>query len=66
VRRNRLAVALGVLATLALFGAVARERHLRALAEAETRKAGAVEEFLLGVFAAADPFAWGSVRTTPP
>jgi len=56
-RRNRLAVALGILAALALVGAVARERHLRALAEAETRKAGAVEEFLLGVFAAADPFA---------
>jgi serine/threonine protein kinase len=56
-RRNRAAVALGTLAALALVGAVARERHLRALAEAETRKAGAVEEFLLGVFAAADPFA---------
>ena len=56
-RRNRLAVVLGILAALALVVAVARERHLRALAEAETRKAGAVEEFLLGVFAAADPFA---------
>jgi serine/threonine-protein kinase len=56
-RRNRAAVALGTLAALALIGAVARERHLRAVAEAETRKAGAVEEFLLGVFAAADPFA---------
>jgi tetratricopeptide (TPR) repeat protein len=56
-RRNRLAVALGTLAALALIGAMARERHLRAVAEAETRKAGAVEEFLLGVFAAADPFA---------
>jgi len=56
-RRNRPAVALGILATMALVGAVARERHLRGVAEAETRKAGAVEEFLLGVFTAADPFA---------
>jgi serine/threonine-protein kinase len=57
VRRNRAAVAVGILAALALVAAVARERHLRALAETETRKAGAVEEFLIGVFAAADPFA---------
>jgi serine/threonine protein kinase len=57
VRRNRSGVAVGALAALALVAAAARERHLRALAEAETRKAGAVEEFLLGVFAAADPFA---------
>ena len=59
VRRNRAAVGVGILVTLALVGAVARERHLRALAETETRKAAAVEEFLIGVFAAADPFAPG-------
>jgi serine/threonine-protein kinase len=57
VRRNRTAVAVGTIAGLGLIAAAARERHLRGLAEAETRKAGAVEEFLLGVFAVADPFA---------
>jgi serine/threonine protein kinase len=56
-RRNRTAVALGVVVVLALIGGVARERYLRGLAEAEARKSEAVEQFLLGVFAAADPFA---------
>ena len=57
VRRNRVGVAIGALATLALVGAAARERQLRGRAEAEARKAVAVEQYLLSVFGAADPFA---------
>ena len=57
VRRNRIGVAAGVVGALALLAAAARERQLRGRAEGEARKAVAVEQFLLGVFGAADPFA---------
>ena len=57
VRRNRLGVALGAIGAIALIAATARERQLRARAERETGKAVAVEEFLLSVFGAADPYA---------
>ena len=57
VRRNRLAVALGIIGAIALIAAAGRERQLRARAERETGKAVAVEDFLLSVFGAADPFA---------
>jgi serine/threonine-protein kinase len=57
VRRNRIGVAVGVVGVIALVAAAARERQLRGRAEGEARKAVAVEQFLLGVFGAADPFA---------
>lgn len=57
VRRNRAPLALAALTVVALSGGVARERQLRSRAEAEARKAIAVEEYLVNVFAAADPFA---------
>ncbi|HEV7366018.1 MAG TPA: serine/threonine-protein kinase [Gemmatimonadales bacterium] len=57
VRRNRAALA-AVLAVMALLaGAALRERQLRGRAEREARKAGAVEQYLVSVFGAADPFA---------
>ena len=57
VRRNRtaLAVVLAIMALLA--GAAVRERQLRGQAEREAQKAGAVEQYLVSVFGAADPFA---------
>jgi serine/threonine protein kinase/tetratricopeptide (TPR) repeat protein len=57
VRRHRVPVALAVLATIGLVGAAARERTLRGRAETEAKKAVAVEEYLVSVFGAADPFA---------
>jgi serine/threonine-protein kinase len=57
VRRNRIGVAVGAVGVLALVLAAARERQLRGRAEGEARKAVAVEQFLLSVFGAADPFA---------
>jgi serine/threonine-protein kinase len=57
VRRNRLPLALGVAAAIALGAAGLRERELRGRAEAEARKAVAVRDYLLTVFGAADPYA---------
>ena len=57
VRRNRIGIAVGAIAAVALVAAVARERQLRGRAEREAGKAVAVEQFLLSVFGAADPFA---------
>jgi eukaryotic-like serine/threonine-protein kinase len=57
VRRNRLALALATAAALALGAATARERQLRSRAEAEARKAVAVQDYLVSVFGAADPYA---------
>ena len=70
VRRNRLPVAVAGALALALVGGVVRERQLRAQAEAaaatavaEARKAVAVEEYLVGVFGAADPFGASDTRS---
>ena len=57
VRRNRLALALAMAAGLALVAAAVRERQLRGRAEAEARKAVAVQDYLVSVFGAADPYA---------
>ncbi|HUR93383.1 MAG TPA: serine/threonine-protein kinase [Gemmatimonadales bacterium] len=57
VRRNRIALALGVVAAVALGAAAIRERQLRGRAETEARKAVAVREYLVSVFGAADPYA---------
>ncbi|MEO8881266.1 MAG: serine/threonine-protein kinase [Gemmatimonadaceae bacterium] len=57
VRRNRAGVALAALALIGLVGAAARERQLRGRAELEARKAVAVEEYLVSIFGAADPYA---------
>lgn len=57
VRRRRGAVAAGATLVLLLAGAAVRERALRARAELETRKATAVEEYLVSLFDLADPFA---------
>ena len=57
VRRNRIGVAVGAIGAVALIAAATRERQLRGRAEREAGKAVAVEQFLLSVFGAADPFA---------
>jgi eukaryotic-like serine/threonine-protein kinase len=54
--RNRVPVAVGTIAAFGLIGGAARERQLRGQAEAEARKAVAVERYLVSVFGAADPF----------
>jgi tetratricopeptide (TPR) repeat protein len=55
--RHRSGVAVAVVLLAALSGSVIRERTLRGRAEAEARKARAVEEYLVSVFDVADPFA---------
>jgi serine/threonine-protein kinase len=57
VRRHRVAVGVAALVLAGLVGAAARERQLRGRAESETRKAVAVEQYLVSIFGAADPFA---------
>ncbi|MGV3708272.1 MAG: tetratricopeptide repeat protein, partial [Gemmatimonas sp.] len=57
VRRHQLVVGLSLMAALVLSGAVVRERTLRSRAEAEARKAKAVEQYLVSVFDVADPYA---------
>jgi eukaryotic-like serine/threonine-protein kinase len=56
LQRNRAPVAVGTIAAFALIGAAGHERQLRGQAEAEARKAVAVERYLVSVFGAADPF----------
>ena len=56
-RRNRVALAAGTVLAVGLVAAAARERQLRARAEAEAQTAVAVEQYLVTVFGAADPFA---------
>ncbi|HUQ80950.1 MAG TPA: serine/threonine-protein kinase [Gemmatimonadaceae bacterium] len=58
VRRNRVGVIAAGAALTLLVGAAARERTLRERAEAEARKARAVQEYVVSVFDVADPFAW--------
>jgi len=58
VARHRAAVAVAGLALVAVAGGAARERLLRQRAEVEARKATEVENFLIGVFDVADPYAW--------
>ncbi|HEX5633657.1 MAG TPA: serine/threonine-protein kinase, partial [Gemmatimonadales bacterium] len=57
VRRNRLPVAATAVGLGALVVAAGRERTLRARAESAARTALAVQEYLVEVFGAADPFA---------
>jgi serine/threonine protein kinase/Tfp pilus assembly protein PilF len=57
VRRHRVAVSAAVLVAGALVVAAVREAHLRNRAESEARKAVAVEQYLVSIFGAADPFA---------
>ena len=56
VRRHRAGVALAATAALAIAVVTVREYRLRSLAEAETRTARSVEQYLLAVFGTADPF----------
>ena len=56
VRRHRGGVALAAVAALAIAIVMMREHRLRSLAEAETRTARSVEQYLLAVFGTADPF----------
>jgi serine/threonine-protein kinase len=58
VARHRVAVAAGVLAMIGVAAAVGRETVLRQRAQIEARKAREVENFLVGVFDVADPFAF--------
>jgi serine/threonine-protein kinase len=56
VRRHRGGVALAVALVLALVVVVVREYRLRALAQSEAQTAQAVEQYLVTVFGASDPF----------
>ena len=56
VRRHRGGVALAAMFAAVLVVVMLREYRLRSLAEAETRTARSVEEYLLTVFGTADPF----------
>ena len=56
VRRHRGGVALATAVAFGLVIVMLREYRLRNLAEAETRTAHAVEQYLLTVFGTADPF----------
>jgi len=57
VRRHRVAVSVAALLLAALIGGVVRERQLRDRAQMEARKAVAVEQYLVSIFGAVDPFA---------
>jgi serine/threonine-protein kinase len=56
VRRHRGGVAVAAAVAIGVVVAATREYRLRAIAEAEARTAGAVEQYLLTTFSAADPF----------
>jgi serine/threonine-protein kinase len=56
VRRHRGGVAVAAAVAIGLVLAGTREYRLRAVAQSEARTAGAVEQYLLTVFGAADPF----------
>ncbi|HEX6047811.1 MAG TPA: serine/threonine-protein kinase [Gemmatimonadaceae bacterium] len=56
VRRHRGGVTVAAALTVGVVVASIREYRLRSIAEAETRTARAVEQYLLTVFGAADPF----------
>jgi serine/threonine-protein kinase len=56
IRRHRGGVAVAAALAIGVVLATTREYHLRGVAEAETRAARAVEQYLLTVFGAADPF----------
>lgn len=62
VRRNRTGVVAAATLVAVLVAATVRERTLRSRAEAETRKARAVQEYVVSVFDVADPFAWPEQR----
>lgn len=55
-RRNRTAMVGATVVAGLLIGGFVRERGLRQIAEAETRTARSVEQYLLTVFGTADPF----------
>jgi serine/threonine protein kinase/Tfp pilus assembly protein PilF len=57
VGRNRSGVAIAIVLMLLLAAGVVRERTLRGRAEAEARKAQAVEQYLVSVFGASNPLA---------
>lgn len=56
VRRHRGGVAVAAAVAIGVVVAATREYRLRGIAEAEARTAGAVEQYLLTAFGAADPF----------
>ena len=58
VARHRAAVAAGGVLAVVVAAGTMRERLLRHRAEVEARKATEVENFLIGVFDVADPYAW--------
>lgn len=62
VGRNRSAVAAAIVLIALAVGGVVRERVLRGRAEAETRKAQAVEQYLASVFGASNPYATSDMR----
>lgn len=57
VRRRRGPVAVAAVLVAVLIGGAFRERALRAQAQTEARTARAVEDYLIGLFDLADPFA---------
>jgi serine/threonine-protein kinase len=56
VRRHRAGVAMAAILVVGIAVAVIREFRLREIAQSETRTARAVEQYLLTVFGAADPY----------
>jgi len=67
VRRHRGGVAVAAALTIGVVVAATREYRLRGIAEAEARTAGAVEQYLVTAFGAADPFLPGdtsAIRST--
>ena len=64
VRRHRAGVAVAAAAVIGVVVAATREIRLRAVAETEARTAGAVEQYLLASFGAADPFMPGDTAAS--
>jgi serine/threonine-protein kinase len=64
VRRHRGAVGVAVVVAIGILVATTREYRLRGVAQTEARTAGAVEQYLLTAFGAADPFLPGDTSAS--
>src|SRR5678815_4021326 len=64
VRRHRGAVGVAVVVLIGILVATTREYRLRGVAQTEARTAGAVEQYLLTAFGAADPFLPGDTSAS--
>lgn len=64
VTRHRVPLAVATMAAVLLVGGLLRERTLRQQAEAQTRRARAVEEYMVSVFDVSDPYGVGGTPGT--